>query len=230
MYEYFIFSLILLGIWLAIYIVKKSLRREMLIVSWFTAPVGLTQPLFLGVYWNPSSLFNLNNIIGFDIESIMFSFAIGGIVAVLYESMLRIEHVKVGKGTYDRGGFFHKVAIVSPILIFFPLYFLTDTNPIFSTVFALFIGGVLTIICRRDLAKNTVVGGVLFTVLYLVFFLFVNLADPNFVNYWNLSEITGVLVFGIPLEELLFAFAFGMMWSSVYEHTFGYMIKAKSRK
>jgi hypothetical protein len=54
------------------------------------------------------------------------------------------------------------------------------------------------------------------------------MADPTFVNVWNFTDISGILVAGIPLEELLFAFAFGMMWSSAYEHTFGYAFKKSS--
>jgi len=33
-----------------------------------------------------------------------------------------------------------------------------------------------------------------------------------------MEEISGVQFFGLPVEELLFAFAFGMYWSGVYEH------------
>jgi hypothetical protein len=35
-------------------------------------------------YWNPPSLFDLARTSGFDIESLIFSFGIGGIGAVLY--------------------------------------------------------------------------------------------------------------------------------------------------
>ena len=35
---------------------------------------------------------------------------------------------------------------------------------------------------------------------------------------WNLSALSGVLIFGAPVEELLWAFAFGTYWSGVYEH------------
>jgi hypothetical protein len=37
------------------------------------------------------------------------------------------------------------------------------------------------------------------------------------------------LIIGVPVEELIFAFAFGMMWSGVYEHVIGYKIREKSR-
>lgn len=32
---------------------------------------------------------------------------------------------------------------------------------------------------------------------------------------------------GIPLEELMFAFTFGMMWSSAYEHILWYKLMKK---
>jgi len=36
---------------------------------------------------------------------------------------------------------------------------------------------------------------------------------------WNLPTLIGILLFGIPLEDLLFAFAFafGLCWAGVYE-------------
>ena len=35
---------------------------------------------------------------------------------------------------------------------------------------------------------------------------------------WNLAALSGVIFAGVPLEELMFAFTFGLYWSSVYEH------------
>ncbi|HTY76023.1 MAG TPA: hypothetical protein VMD05_10740 [Candidatus Nanoarchaeia archaeon] len=34
-----------------------------------------------------------------------------------------------------------------------------------------------------------------------------------------------MLILGVPLEELMFAFTFGMMWSSVYEHVQYYVAR-----
>ena len=42
---------------------------------------------------------------------------------------------------------------------------------------------------------------------------------PGYIEQvWNLPALSGVLLFGIPLEELAFGFAFGMYWAGVYEH------------
>src|SRR5215813_11509111 len=60
------------------------MQMAMVWASLITAPLGLTEPLFVPDYWNPPSLFDLARKSGFDIESVIFSFGIGGIGAVLY--------------------------------------------------------------------------------------------------------------------------------------------------
>ncbi|MDP2925507.1 MAG: lycopene cyclase domain-containing protein [Nanoarchaeota archaeon] len=214
------FSLILFGIWLVLFILRKENRKEMLWVSILTAPFGLTEPLFVPEYWNPSSLFNLAATTGFDIESLIFSFAIGGIGAVLYEAIFRMRHLKISKRErHTKKHRFHVLALLSPIIVFLPLQMLTNLNPIYSASISMFIGGTAAILCRPDLKKKILIGGILFLGLYFVFFLFFNLVYPLAVStFWNLPTISGILILGVPLEELLFAFTFGMLWSSYYEH------------
>ena len=70
--------------WTALYLTFPWHRRTMLWASLFTAPFGLTEPLFVPKYWNPPSLFSLAQQTGFDIESLIFTFGIGGVAAVFY--------------------------------------------------------------------------------------------------------------------------------------------------
>ena len=53
------FSLIFFIIWVFIWLIKPKLRKEMFWVSLFTMPFGLTEPLFVPLYWRPPSLFDL---------------------------------------------------------------------------------------------------------------------------------------------------------------------------
>ncbi len=218
--EWLVFSLILLGIWLVIFLSNKIVRKEMFLVSLWTMPFGLTEPLFVPEYWNPPSLFNLAARTGFDIESLIFSFAIGGIGSVIYETIFKIKHEKMTKHEmHSKRHRFHLLALFSPIIIFLILFFLTNLNPIYSSSIAMFFGGISMMLCRQDLKKKIFVGGFLFLSLYLIFFLSFNFVYPYAVeSFWNLSAISGILVLGIPLEELIFAFGFGIFWSGVYEH------------
>ncbi len=232
MNPWLVFSLILLGIWLVIFIFKRGLRKEMILVSLLTMPFGLTEPLFVPKYWNPPSLFDLAANIGFDIESLIFSFAIGGIGAVLYELIFGARHQKIdNKEMHRKKHKFHLFALISAPIVFIFLFFLTNLNPIYSTSIAMFIGGISALYCRPDLKKKIWVGGFLFFGLYFLFFLSFNLVYPDFIEkVWNLAAISGILVIGVPIEELIFAFTFGMLWSSYYEHIGWYGLKRERFK
>ncbi len=64
--------------WVALYLAYPRHRRVMVRASLLTMPFGLTEPLFVPEYWNPPSLFGLAQRTGFDVESLIFCFAIGG--------------------------------------------------------------------------------------------------------------------------------------------------------
>ncbi|MBS3092660.1 hypothetical protein J4466_04540 [Candidatus Pacearchaeota archaeon] len=222
--EWMVFSSSLLLIWIVIFIFRKKVRKEMFYVSLFTMPFGLTEPLFVPEYWNPPSLFNLAATTGFDIESLIFSFAIGGIGSVIYDAIFKARHKKMPKAEIKRHRF-HLLALFSPIIIFLILYSLTELNPIYSASIVMFVGGVAAVFCRPDLLKKTFIGGLLFLALYFLFFLSFNLIYPYAIeSFWNLKAISGILLLGVPLEELIFAFTFGMMWSGVYEHVMHYKL------
>jgi hypothetical protein len=64
-----------------------------------------------------------------------------------------------------------------------------------------------------------VIGGTLFAVYYVFFMLGLKWSAPGYIGHvWNLADLTGVLIHGIPLEEILFGFTFGTCWSGIYEH------------
>ena len=121
---------------------------------------------------------------------------------------------------------FHLLALISPVIILIPLILFTRINPIYSSIIAMFIGGIAAMLCRSDLKKKILVGGLIFFMLYFISFILFNLIYPGFVlKVWNLSALSGILIIGVPLEEIIFAFTFGMLWSSVYEHFKWYKLK-----
>ena len=73
--------------------------------------------------------------------------------------------------------------------------------------------------CRPDLKVKSLVGGAVFLGLYAMFMLGLVWLTPGYIpQVWNLAALSGVLIAGIPLEELLFGFSFGWYWTGVYEH------------
>ena len=217
---WFIGSLGFLFIWFVIWMARRRLKKEMLWASLLTMPLGLFEPFFVPEYWSPPSLFNLAVTTGFDIESFIFAFAFGGVGSVIYESLTEKKHKKIRRYRKDSKKYkFHLFAILSMPLILILLVLFTELNPIYSAIIAMFVGAISAIVCRPDLNKRVWMGGISFSILYFLFFLIINLIYPTFVQkVWNLAAISGILIIGVPIEEILFAFTFGMLWSTYYEH------------
>src|SRR3989304_3993542 len=177
--EWLVFSLILFGIWFIIFLFRRNLKKEMFLVSLFTMPFGLTEPLFVPEYWNPPSLFNLAATTGFDIESLIFSFSIGGIASVIYGTIFNVKYRKMNVHViHSKRHRYHFLALFSPIITFILLFFLTNLNPIYSAIISMFIGGIAAAICRSDLKNKTIMGGILFLILYFIGFLFFTMIYP----------------------------------------------------
>jgi len=204
--------------WIALYVANPLLRGVMLRTSAATALFGLTEPIFVPAYWNPPSLFELAQRTGFDVESIIFSFAIGGIGATLYKMVTRTHLAPVGIGQRSEPLHrFHRFGLLVAPVAFVPLT-LPPWNVIYAVIVALALGSVASVICRPHLVRTAIVGGLFFFGLYAVFMFGLTLIDGYIPQVWNLPALSGLLIGGIPLEELLFGAAFGMYWSSVYEH------------
>lgn len=221
-YAWFIWSIILLVIWGAVYFLlnTKDKKREMLIVSLWTSLAGLTEPLFVPEYWSPPSLFDLALRTGFDIESVLWAFGVGGIAVVIYERLFRTKHQQMPQS--ERHGSrhrFHFFAIAGAPVTLILFLALTDLNPIHAVIIALTAGGLFAWYCRPDLKKKMLASAGIFLGIYFVYFRTLVALFPGYVErVWNLGAISGVLIFGVPLEELLFALSFGFLWSSLYEH------------
>jgi hypothetical protein len=218
-YVWFIWASTFLIPWVVLFAAFPAQRRVMWWASVFTMPFGLTEPLFVPKYWNPPSLFDLAQRTGFDIESLIFCFAIGGTAAVLYNAL-------TGRGLQPIGPAnrrlplhrHHYLAISSPFIAFMMLSFL-PWNPIYSGIAAMFLGAVATIWCRPDLKAKTWIGGVIFLAYYTVLLQGLRLLSPGYIErVWRLDALLPIQVAHMPVEELLFAVAFGMYWSGVYEH------------
>lgn len=218
-YVWLVWSSAFLVSWLLLFFAFDQHRSQMLWTSVLMAPFGLTEPLFVPEYWNPPSLFELAQRTGFDIESIIFSFAIGGIGSVLYNIITRrrLEPLQPGDRHQARGRW-HRWALAAPFALFPLLYFL-PWNVIYAVIAAMIAGAIAVAWCRPDLKPNTLAGGMLFLAIYTIFLLGLKWSAPGYIEQvWNLEALSGVLVYGLPIEELLFGFAFGLVWTGMYEH------------
>lgn len=218
-YVWLLWSAAFLVSWALLYAWARPFRRRMLRVSLATSLLGLTEPIFVPEYWNPPSLFDLAQRTGFDLESFIFCFAIGGIGAFGYHALAGRALAPVP--AHERAGRrhrYHRLALAAPFVAFAPLYLL-PWNPIYAGIAALAMGGVANVLCRPDLARNTLLGGALFAALYAAFMALLVIAAPGYIErVWNLPALSGLGLGAIPIEEIAFGFGFGTYWTGIYEH------------
>ena len=112
-------------------------------------------------------------------------------------------------------------------LVFLALELWHPGKTIYNTIISFAVCAAVVAIRRSDLIPM-MVGSLNFTVLYWFLFLYFLLVYPNFVQrYYNIPNLLGIYVEGVPIEELLFAASGGAVWSVAYEYVQGYRFATK---
>jgi len=218
-YAYLIGSLFFLAIWLVLFIIRRKSRQEMLIISVVFLPaVPILEFLQIRDFWLPDYVWEKF----FGIEDFIFAFAFAGIAAVVYDliSQNKTKPVEASEKISQK--------LWLPLLIFFGgvvfmvfafFHLILAINTVYSLIIAFFMAGLYIILTRRDLLKNALVSGVLMSVIFFLFYMvfFLRLYPDIIARWWKLTELSGNLIFGLPAEEVAWAFAFGFMFGPLYE-------------
>ena len=84
MYVYLIGSGLYFIVWLFCFIKRKDLRKKIFFMSLWAGFLGISEKAFIPAYWVPQ--FKTIPLYGeIFLESILFSFFLGGVVAVFYQ-------------------------------------------------------------------------------------------------------------------------------------------------
>lgn len=208
-------------VWLLLFVARKDLRKQMLLVSFLGGLAGpLSELYYLQDYWRPL-LFTGWKI---GIEDFLFGFFIAGIAAVFYEEVFgkRFAKRKTRKNNF--------LWLVIPLLALFTItfngLFFLGLNSIYASIIGFLLIALLMIIFRRDLWFDAVMSGLLVGTFMFVGYLILLLGFPElFQRLWLLKNISGILVFNIPIEELLWGFGWGMVAGPLYEFYAGLKFK-----
>ncbi|HYT21347.1 MAG TPA: lycopene cyclase domain-containing protein [Candidatus Polarisedimenticolia bacterium] len=225
-YSYLVGALIFWVAWIICSILGKAYRSEIRWGTLIAAPLALSSLLFVPEYWTPPSLFNLDQRIRVGIEDFLWAAAVGGIASVVGELFLKERLGAIRKSRHKR----HYAPLVLVVVVFVALHFGVHWKTMNATIVSLAVGALVIGYLRRDLVPLMLTSAVSFTVLYFVLFLCVLLLYSQFVQrYYNLPNLLGIYVLGVPIEELLFAAMGGAIWSVAYEYVFGYRLEAAGR-
>ena len=212
---YLIASLIAMAIWLALYLHRKDLRKEMFVVSSIVALLGLYMEAFFWTkdWWRPPTI--TGTVIG--IEDLLFGFAFGGIAAVVYEEIFKRKLSR--QIVAERNHRVHLLIVlglsVSIGLIGQFVLGLTSAN---TWMLAIGAPTVVMLCIRRDLITNSLATGAILTLIAFVVFSILNFIEPGFVySWWLFENLSGTIVLGVPLEDVIWFFTAGAFLGPVYE-------------
>ncbi|OHA21798.1 MAG: hypothetical protein A2849_02600 [Candidatus Taylorbacteria bacterium RIFCSPHIGHO2_01_FULL_51_15] len=212
-YAYLALGLLYLIFWLILFLSRRDLRREMLISSLLAGFLAIIlEPFFLKDYWTPE----LINGWSVGIEDFLYGFAIGGIANVLYEEFFKKRFIRKRSERYH-WRFLLILYIVSFSVLLLGREF-WGLNTMYATLGALGAAFLSIMLFRPDLARDAIWSGILFTMITALVYIPVILSFPDFItSFWHLKNLSGILLGGIPLEEFLWAFMFGLVAGPFYE-------------
>lgn len=211
-----------------IFIWRRDLRKEMLLAGLVFGVVAfLSEPIFILHYWHPEYLFpfSYKGIALGSLEDFLYGFLKGGIAATIFEVLFRKKFSR-GK-TPDH----HWKQMIVPIyaagtaLFVIPVV-LFSWNPIYTSALAVMAFLVPLAWYRRDLLPEAFASGILMMLLTFVGYKLVLLFFPDIIeSWWKLPDLSGILLSGIPIEEMLESFVVGFFGGPFYEFFNGLRLK-----
>lgn len=224
-YFYLLGVLLCLPLWVAMFL-RSNHRKDMAL---FGAIFGLGSVLLEILYarldyWNPSFAFSIPYI-----EDFLYGFIFGGISTEVAEFLVGKTDSK--KPTHQARPWFFLVFAAMTTVCFVILVHILGLNSIWAHIVPPLIVGATVSILRRDLFKLSLLSGLIVMVLAFLMLSALKLifTTPVFHSHWQLDNLSGVFMLGIPLEELLFAFSLGFGAANVYEFIFGYSLVKTNR-
>ena len=214
--------LILFPLWLFLFLHRKDLRKEILIVSLL---IGIGGPLselwYLRDYWQPETF----NGWPIGIEDFLFGFFIGGIASSIYEELFGKSHSKRIDRKHHLSWFIIPVIGFS-IFVLNLLIFVFGVNSIYASIVVFVTLALLILYFRHDLLIDSLMSGLLVgVIMFFGYLLFLTIFPEAIHRWWILQNISGILILGVPLEELLWAFGWGMVGGPMYEFFAGLKFK-----
>jgi hypothetical protein len=209
---YIVGDLIFLAIWIVVFLYRKDLRRKILSMSLIAAPLGpLSEILYRRDYWQPVLLFGWH----IGIEDLLFAFCIGGISGAIYE--------EVWGRHYSKRHLPNHHIVMWRLMIFGLCWVIIGNlvlrfNSIYVSVWGFLLIALIILYVRHDLIASAFFSGILTGGVMLFFYLiFFRLFPGVLQEWWILKNISGVLVLGVPIEELMWGFGWGLVAGPAYE-------------
>lgn len=196
----------------------------MLTASLLVTPAAFSEIFFVPKYWLPDTIFNPK----LSIEDFIFSFSVGGIIAVIYELFMKgkVRHQRLCN--CYKGEIYQGLILGTGVLVVLLAYELFKINFMYAVYIGIVVNIALIAITRPDLLKKVIYSGLLFGLFYFLFFSVFSFLIPGFIKHWNLNNLSGIVLLGVPIEEIFWAIGAGAFLGPIYEYVLS--IKLSERR
>jgi hypothetical protein len=220
-YPYLFFSLMLFCAALTCLVLVDNHRKPTLLCGVLAAPAAVLEIFFVPDYWHPVRLSTF--IIG--VEDILFSFSVGIIACTLAYAPFRGSY----SWTINLPSMMRRYA-----LVFLPfLAGLLVLRQMGIPVMAAALFGMLGIALllkkpMKDIWPASAVGAISFSLVYFILIKAGFTLWPHWLQQWNIQNLTGYHGFGVPLEELAWAFLYGAVHPCAMGYILGFKLHSDS--
>ncbi len=216
-YSFLILSLLLLIPGCLVWWRRPDLRAVIYPMALASLPFALTERLFYPDYWQPTFLFDLVYFIGFGIEDILF---VAGLAAFTSTAWAFVTGQRYTPMSPPRSTGHPLRTAISILLICFALvalFALLRVPMIYGSVIIMVAIGIGLCVQRPDLWRPALGGASITTVVYTALCLILQALIPQvFELDWNTDQFLNLFVLGVPLEEILYAWAAGFIATIFY--------------
>jgi len=216
-YSYLIGDLVLLIVWFILFFWRKDVRKEMLALSIIFGVLGLfVQFVYINDWWHPPTITNTK--IGF--EDFLLGFVTAGIASVIYEEIFkkRVRIIKYSKKKEEINNFNFILFLLVGVILFFGSFYLFKISSVHASIIAIGVPVFVIWLKRNDLIIDSLVSGLLLMIVSILAFVIPEIITPGIVkNYWFLDNLSGIIIFKAPLEDLIWFFLIGCYIGPLYE-------------
>jgi len=189
----------------------------MLVMSGVFVCIGVPMEalLYTRDWWHPATV--TGTLVG--VEDVLYSIGNGGYMAALYAVLVRGSLV-ADRPAPDWPRRLAPIAAIAalPPVLFFGLHLHSFIAMSIGSLVAL----ALVLRARPDLLRTALVTGVAGTVLAIPVYLAVEVVFPGSIAAtWDLPHLSGLLLLGIPIEDLLWYLYTAALWGTYYKFALG---------
>ncbi|MFA4901528.1 MAG: lycopene cyclase domain-containing protein [Desulfobaccales bacterium] len=161
---------------------------------------------FLKDYWNPLRYISVAS---FLYQESIFAFLLGGIVSVIY-----IVPIK-DNSKFKLLNFILPIAIIALSMLIFTNGL--RLNSIYSSQIGYGITTLMIFDLKPELIKKSLLSGFSMLVISIIGYEIILIIYPHLINdWWLVKNISGLILFGIPIEEIIWFALFGLSFGPIY--------------